>query len=321
MSAEEIAQRVRPITEERAIESYKELKDLPCRARPDLLRQGAKAIDFLTFKHRLATKTKRRSFLDTIRNKSSKDYKYLLAKTRKYRKWDSSKPKTRDAKLADMYTTFQLLFGSVNTMRASYAKYIYCLVKPKMGILDPSAGWTARAMAAMSMGIPYIGIDSNKSLKPAYDKMVKLYEPAADVTMIFKPSESVDFSKYKYDCIFTSTAYSNLEVYEHMPSYKDDQDFINTFFIPTFKKAWTHLQNGGYMCLNIPEWMYDTIKGCLPKVYKKVKYPIMDRHATQAVKGNALDVGKTSKHEFTYIWHKVRNTAFDEEAKGCGIAP
>ena len=30
MSAEEIAKRVRPITEERALESYKDLKDLPC---------------------------------------------------------------------------------------------------------------------------------------------------------------------------------------------------------------------------------------------------------------------------------------------------
>ncbi len=48
MSAEEIARRVRTITEEKAKESNEELKELPCAKKPDLKRQGNKAIDYFS---------------------------------------------------------------------------------------------------------------------------------------------------------------------------------------------------------------------------------------------------------------------------------
>lgn len=318
MSAEDVAQRVRPITLERALESYKELKELDCLKKPNLERQGSKAVDYFFFKHRLAAKTKKdKSFLNALKNK--KNYAYLRDKTRKVRKWDQLvKPKSRDAQLADMYTTFQIYYGTVNIMRPSYAKFVYCLFKPKVGILDPTMGWSPRCMAAMSMGIPYIGYDSNKKLEPSYKKMIKTLEPDADVELHFQPSETGDFSKHKYDLVFTSPPYFTLEKYEGMPKYEKDQGFIDDFFAPVVKSAWTHLLPGGHMALNMPEEMYEAIKTCLPKVHKKLKMPLMDRHATEAVLGSDLKKGKTERFEYVYVWKKIGRAKFDEDAKGCG---
>jgi hypothetical protein len=304
MSAEEIARRMRPITEEKAKESYEDLKELPCAKKPNLQRQGNKAIDYFFFKHRLAAKTKKdKSFLNAL--KSKKNRAYLLQKTRKVRKWDQLvKKKSRDAQLANMYSTFQMYYGTVNIMRPSFVKYIYCLLKPKVGILDPTMGWGPRCLAAMSMGIPYIGVDTNKNLESAYKKMIKTLEPDADVTLVFKPAETVDFSKYEYDLIFTSPPYGMLEKYEQMPEYGSFQGFLDKFFVPVVMNSWAGLKKGGHMAWNIPDEMYDAIKKMLPKVTKKIKMPLMDRHAGEAVKGEDLKKGATKRFEYVYVWKK-----------------
>jgi hypothetical protein len=319
MNADDIAKRIKHITKESAIQNYQELKDMECLKNPTLARPGNKSLDYFFLGRRLKTKTKRNiSFIDALKNK--KTYKYILDKTRKIRKWDRlAKQKSADAKLADMYATFQLYYGTVSQFRPSMAKYIYCQLKPTVGILDISSGFGGRAIAAMAMGIPYYGFDTNKSLKSAYDKMIKTLQPDANVNITYIPSEKADFSKFKYDLVFTSPPYSLLEKYEHMPEYKDDQDFVTKFFIPAVKNAWTYLQNGGYMALNMPPFMYDTVKSCLPKLDKRIKMPLADRHAGEAVRGEELAKGKTQRYEYIYVWKKNKNRPFEEDAKGCGV--
>jgi hypothetical protein len=56
----------------------------------------------------------------------------------------------------------------------------------------------------MAYGIPYLGIDANKNMEKSYNDMIQLVKPENDVKMIFKPSETVDFSKFSYDLVFTS---------------------------------------------------------------------------------------------------------------------
>lgn len=319
MSADDLAKRLKPITKERAIEAYQELKDLPCLKRPNLERQGSKATDYFFFKHRLRAKTKRNiSFLEALKDKKTK--RYLLERTRRIKKGEHKRKQgtKADAELRKMYDVFQLYFGTIDSFRSSMAKYVYCLLKPKVGILDTSAGWGGRCLAAMAMDIPYTGIDSNKTLEPAYKAMLKTYEPGAKVNMIFKPAETVDFSKFKYDLVFTSPPYFMLEKYEKMPSYQDKQEFMDKMFVPVLEKAWTHLASGGHMALNMPSEMYDAVKHCLPKLSKKVKMPLMDRHAREAAVGNTLKKGPTEHHEFIYIWKKRGNKKFDADHKDCG---
>ena len=81
----DIAHRIRPITKERALESYTELKEFDCTKPISLTREGTKALDFFFFNHRLAAKTKRHiSFLNALKNKET--YTYLKNKTRKVKK-------------------------------------------------------------------------------------------------------------------------------------------------------------------------------------------------------------------------------------------
>ena len=61
-------------------------------------------------------------------------------------------------------------------MRTAAAMHMYKKYKATR-VLDFTAGWGARLIAAMALDIDYIGIDSNKSLKPGYDKLIALLKP------------------------------------------------------------------------------------------------------------------------------------------------
>jgi hypothetical protein len=316
----DIAKRLRPLTKEDALRSYQELKDFKCTKSFGKTREGQKALDFFFFKNRLAAKTKRHlSFLNALKNK--KTFQYLKNKTRKIKKYDllSSKKKP-DEVLKNQYGVFQLYYGTINQFRPAAAKTLYCLLEPKVGILDFSSGWGGRCLAAMSLGIPYYGFDANKKLEKGYTDMVRLLDPDAAVKMTFVPSETADFSKFKYDLVFTSPPYFMLEEYEGMPAYEKEQGFLDKFFVPVLKKAWNGLAVGGHMALNMPEDMYEPVKKCLPRLHKKLKLPLMDRRAGEAARGEDVAVGSREQFEYIYVWKKVAGAKFDEEKKGCGVA-
>jgi 16S rRNA G966 N2-methylase RsmD len=186
------------------------------------------------------------------------------------------------------------------------AKWVYGTLKPKVAILDYSAGWGGRCLAAMSMNIPYIGIDANTKMESSYHNMIHTLDPNANVRMIFKPSEEVRFSSYQYDLIFTSPPYFMIEEYERMPAYESKQNFLDTFFIPVTMAAWDALLPGGNMALNIPEEMYEAIKDHLPKIKRTFILPLSNRHPVNTRKGQALGKEDRERHELIYVWHKQR---------------
>jgi hypothetical protein len=59
MAATDIAKRLKPITIERAKESYEELKAFKCGGRPTLTREGTKALEYWFLPYRLQAKTKK----------------------------------------------------------------------------------------------------------------------------------------------------------------------------------------------------------------------------------------------------------------------
>jgi hypothetical protein len=308
----ELAKRLKPIDLLKALESYQELKDFDCTSKFSLTREGTKALDFFFFKHRLAAKTKKHiSFLNILKN--VKSYKYLKNKTKKLKKYNQlTKKRSPDEQLRNQYGIFQLYYGTINQFRPTIAKTLYCLLKPKVAILDFSSGWGGRCIAAMSLGIPYIGFDANTKLKSSYEKMIETLEPNAAVKMQFQPSETVDFSKYEYDLVFTSPPYFTLEEYEGMPKYEKDKGFLDVFFLPVLRNTWLNLKSGGHLALNMPKDMYDPVRRCLPKVWKKLKMPLMDRHAEEAVLGKDLKKGATERFEYIYIWKKVGKKALTD---------
>ena len=294
-----IAKDLREITKKDAIESYQELKQ-DVKTEPDFSRVGLKALDFFFLHHRIKAKTKGISFYEAVKDKEERSHLNKLVV--KYKK-KTLKNYDKTGLLKAQYQVFQLYWGSINQFRPTIAQWIYHTLKPK-GILDFSAGWGGRCLAAMSMGIPYIGVDANTKLETSYRHLTEL-DPTADVKMIFKPSEQVDFSKYDYDLVFTSPPYFMIERYEKMPAYKSKQAFLDNFFIPVALNAWKHLKRGGNMALNIPEDMYEAVKPLLPKVKHHLLLPLSNRHPTNAKKVQQLGKEDKERNEIIYVWHKV----------------
>ena len=299
----DISKRLRDITKKEAEDSYKELKETPSRS-PDFSRVGLKALDYFFFNHRIKAKTKRHiSFYDAIRNRELTQHLNTLIVRYKKKSLDEYDDV---GLLKAQYQVFQLYYGTINQFRPMIAKYVYSILKPQVGILDFSSGWGGRLLAAIRLGIPYVGIDANKKLEKSYERMIDTYEPDAKVKMIFKPSEQVDFSKFNYDLIFTSPPYFMIEEYETMPAYKSKQDFLDTFFIPVTMSAWNNLIPGGNMALNMPEEMYDAVKALLPKIKRTIILPLSNRHPTNSSSGTKLGKENKERHELIYVWHKQK---------------
>ena len=299
----ELARDLRNITKADAIESYHELVSTPSTT-PSFSRIGLNALDYFFLHHRIKAKTKRHiSFFDAMKNREIVNK--LSELVVKYKKKDLHEYDDQGL-LKAQYQVFQLYYGTINQFRPMIAKWIYTLLKPNVAILDFSAGWGGRAIAAMSMGIPYIGIDANSKLEASYRNMINTCQPDATINMFFQPSEQVDFSKFKYDLVFTSPPYFMLEEYEKMPMYASKQDFLDRFFLPVIQSVWEHLLPGGNMALNMPVEMYDAIKDILPRIKRQLVLPLSNRHPVNAVRRTILGAKNTERHEYIYVWHKQK---------------
>lgn len=299
----DVSRRLRSIPLDEVITNYNELKNLDCNLIGNKLRVGLKTLDYFFLHHRIKAKTKRHiSFFEALKDDDLMEY--IDGKINKIKK-NKVANLTEDAHLRERYSVFQLYYGTINQFRPSDAKRLYCSLKPRHGVLDFSAGWGGRCLGAMAYGIPYIGIDANKNMESSYKKMISTLDPVSDVKMIFKASETVDFSKFKYDLVFTSPPYFMLEEYEKMPQYGSKEGFLEKFFRPVVLSAWKNLKSPGHMALNMPKEMYDSVKGLLPPMWKRMKLYVANRHPTDAAEGKTIgSTDAAERSEGIYIWKK-----------------
>lgn len=308
----ELARRLRDISLEDAKEAYEELKEQPCK-KPGLNRIGTKTLDYFFLGHRLKAKTRSHmSFVDAM--KDPVIVKRLSELVEQYKKKSLSSFSDPDELLKQQYSVFQLYYGTINQFRPTVARWIYCTLKPVRGILDFSAGWGGRCLAAMSMNIPYIGIDANAKLEPAYQQMIRTINPDANVKLLFQPSETVDFSKFTYDLVMTSPPYFMIEEYEKMPAYKSKEGFLQKFFIPVVEQSWKYLLPGGHMALNMPHEMYMAVRHILPLLHKRMLLPLHNRHPTNAVMKQTIGSEK-ERHEIIYVWKKGKTGRITQKKK------
>ena len=302
-SAVALARRLRPLTLMDARTSYQQLKALDCATIGKHSRVGLNALDFFLLQHRLKAKTKRHvSFYAATKDPAL--LAYLDGKIQQVKKTAVAQL-TADKRLTLRYSVFQLYYGSINQFRPSEAKRIYCLFKPKHGVLDFSAGWGGRCLAAMAYGVPYIGIDVNKNMAGAYKALVAALDPAAPVVMRFLAAETVDFRQFQYDLVFTSPPYFMLEEYEQMPKYGSKQGFLDKFFRPVVQAAWANLKSPGHLALNMPKEMYDSVKDLLPPLWKRLQLPVKNRHGTDAILGRKIGaITERPRTEGIYVWRK-----------------
>ena len=299
-SNKSIAAAIKDIPLLKARADFAALKAVPCADINQAAKVGNAAMDHYFFQHRLATKTKRAiSYYDWIKT----DWKRNEAELRLY-KFNLAQGKTPEKA---RYGVFRLYYGAIHGFKPLVAKWMYCAYQPHTAVLDFSAGWGGRCLGAMALGIPYIGIDTNKDLRPVYERMVKeLNSDEPKVTMRFQDAAATDFSQFKYDMVFTSPPYFKtvrpIESYAHMPHYADRADFNARFLFPVVRNTYAHLARGGTYALNIPADMYDEIRaaGILPsRLLAKHRLFLQPRFA----KGNPKHPD-VQYEEHIYVWKK-----------------
>jgi hypothetical protein len=250
----------REITRDRALADYTDLCNEPTKAMT-MREVGSKSADI---------------FFQECRKKVS------INKWSHYKAWNDSKQRSKIRESArDLYpdkkikeltnatwlAVMNMRLGAVAQFKPNVARYIYHTFNAKK-VLDFSAGWGGRCLAAMSLNINYTGIDINTCLKKPYSQMLKTYKTNGKIQMIYKPAENIDYSKIDYDFAFTSPPYNDLEKYENMKDYKD---FNKEFLFPVIKNVYKYLPNNKWFGLNVPESIYKDIKGVLGPATQKME--------------------------------------------------
>jgi len=288
----EVAQKIRPLTLEQAKDDYENLK----KQKPGsnlMGRIGNRATDYFFFEKRLDTGSKRgnnESFPQFLKRHGWNDatsYKRL---------YKMGIDEGRNSEQA-AYSVFSLYWGAISSFKPIVARAVYDKFKPHT-ILDFSAGWGGRALAAMSLDINYIGFDTNTDLKKPYAEMIKAFPHDSKVEIHFQDSSKVDYSKYKYDMVFTSPPYyiktKPTEAYKNMPHYKDRDEFNDKFLFPVVRNTYNNLQSGGTYALNVPMDMYDDLLPVLGKASSKILLPKVKRAGS----------GEGGYKEYIYFWKK-----------------
>lgn len=300
-------------TKKQAIESFKKLKAARDISSKSLT--GNITVNYGTEALRIKTKYRGKSNLERWKNPKARNKMIQFAK--RLQQYDIDNKNINPGPTISLQRAISMQWGTINTMRPAAALNIYKKYKAKC-VLDFTAGWGARMIAAAALDINYIGIDSNKKLKPGYKKIQSTIKPytKSKINMIFKEAEKVDFSKLpRYDFVFTSPPYEYLEVYEGMTNYEGTEkikqpssanlinkdtapEFYTKFMIPTLKSAYKYLPKGKFICLNIPDSMYEKIKKMWKKADKKELYVITKRI------GSSVEKAGRRGSEYIYCWKK-----------------
>ena len=292
------------ITKKEAIADFIKLKTT---TNPRSL-NGLEIVNYGTEKLRVRTKYRGKSLIQRWKDKKARKTLKKFA-NRLY------KGSYTDSLFHAYRSAIALSWGTLSSMRTSAALQMYRKYNAKK-VLDFTAGWGSRMTAALAADIDYIGIDTNKSLKKGYNKILKATKKhtKSKVKLFFQPAETVDYSKLDYDFVFTSPPYEYLELYEHMKNYegtkkikqahsatdkrRKNDGFYDTFLIPTIKEIYKHLPKGKWICLNVPDLMYDKIKKKWKACNKKEDYMISKRV------GSNMKSDDRRGQEFVYCWKK-----------------
>lgn len=198
---------------------------------------------------------------------------------------------------------FKLKYGYISVfppakkymeLKNIYKKY------PFKKVIDPCSGWGSRMLICSKLPCEwYIGFDSNNNLYEPYYKIrehIKEYSNIKIENMIAN-SLDVDFSNYKYDCVFTSPPYYNIETYNEQPvQFRTKKEWNEQFYKPLFSNLWKNLQVNGIMIINIPEKIYDNAFKPWIQYDDIFDFNLISRHKTRNEK---------SYKEHYYIFQKI----------------
>jgi len=125
-------------------------------------------------------------------------------------------------------------------------------------MLDISAGWGDRLIAAISLGMEYHGYDPNMELKTGHDAMISDYGDKNKQVIEYIPFETANVEEGVYDLVLSSPPYFNLEHYsdnndQSSNKYPTYEGWLEGFLYPSLSKAFNGLKHGGIMMIHLSD--------------------------------------------------------------------
>jgi len=250
-------------------------------------------------------------FTDTIRSKGKKnaDSVYNFFQKNKLEILNNIRRNCRNyqsmnyyQKMHEVRETVYNIFGKRNEctshrVTVPFSLYHYFNAEK---VLDYSAGWGDRAIAAMASGIAYTGIDPNPELHSCYKRMLDLFKPQQKVEFIQCCAEDHSTDEV-YDLMYTSPPYYNLERYTDHPDqsikkYSSYRDWKEKFYFKMLLNSIKHVKHDGFIAVNIINW---TNRGCNYRMLDDMINFMMDKNQLfmgfiyyngGSYKGNAMPI-------------------------------
>ena len=143
--------------------------------------------------------------------------------------------------------------------RPSTAKAIYDHFGAK-SILDFSSGWGDRLCGFLASDAEsYVGIDPNERLFSQYDQMIEhLGAGNKEIKLINKCAEDTTLGKRRFDLVFTSPPYFNIERYtqednQSFKKYRKIENWLESFLFKAIDLSWKHLKPDGCLVINVSD--------------------------------------------------------------------
>lgn len=260
-----IAHHIKPITLERALQDFQELRQIGVNAgnKSSRCRIGNDCVDYFTFVERLNTKGKYNAcFYDFLQHIDEFKKKKFIQNMLLYYQTVKNKNLTKNEYVV-YKEVYNICISAINLFRPLVAMEIYAKYKPTC-VLDFCCGWGGRLLGACALNVPkYIGIDINTNLEPGYQKMREFLfsktDTITEINLYFQDALEMDYTCLEYDMVFTSPPYFFLEKYSNNTDYESKALMKTHFYEPLFKKTFASLKKGGVYCLNVNEEIYKTI--------------------------------------------------------------
>jgi len=183
-------------------------------------------------------------------------------------------------------------------------------------ILDPSAGWGDRLLAACAFGAAaYHGYDPNDALQPAYREIIADFAPAAartagDFWVKAEPFEAAAVEAADYDIVHTSPPFFDLEKYPGAGgatarALKQYKRWVRRFYQSYLKNAWGAVKPGGFLVLYVDD-NYRTLVQDTKKILSRIGAQLSETRYgfQQMLDWPELGLEKDGPIRPAFVWRK-----------------
>lgn len=158
----------------------------------------------------------------------------------------------------DLYDAREYIYNNIKECSSHRPTNIMALTQifKINSVLDFSSGWGDRLLGALASNIVYHGVDPNSCLYKGYEKMIEMFAKDKSKYQIHKTRiEDLDLDM-KFDMVYTSPPYFNLEIYDkndkkQSSNYYSEDSWFKNFLKIAVDKSWSLLNDNGYFCINI----------------------------------------------------------------------